>query len=286
MQIEALQTFLKISELGNFNRAAEALFVTPSTVSARIQTLEDSLGQKLLNRSRSAVTLTQGGVIFKPYAQAVVRNWLMARRDITLPKGFTGIITIASVPAIWHNIMRRGMANFMSLQLPLAMKAVVTDPGEALAHLDNTIADIACCYDPVLKPGWKSVPLLTEDMLLVSTSPRGLVRWDPKYVDIDWGARFQDAVFRAFPHDETPIVAFNDGTIALEYILTIGGAAYLPRRWVDARPDRLFPVEDAPVLNATAYAVYAPELLELGNRLEPVEKFVEAIVGHVNGTQD
>lgn len=284
MQIEALETFLKISELGNFNRAAEALFVTPSTVSARIQTLEASLGQRLLNRSRSAVTLTQEGVIFKPYAQAVVRNWIMARRDITLPKGFTGIITIAAVPTIWHDIMRDGMTRFMSLQLPVAMKAVITDPVEALACLDNTMADIACCYDPTLKPGWKSVPLVTEDIILVATSPRGLMRWDPKYVHIDWGARFQDAVFREFPHDETPIMSFNDGSVALDYILTVGGSAYLPRRWVDERAGQLHPVEAAPVLHATAYAVYAPELLQLGNRLEPVEQFIDAIASGYSKT--
>ncbi len=39
MQIEALDTFVKIAEVGNFNRASEALFVTPSTVSVRIQML-------------------------------------------------------------------------------------------------------------------------------------------------------------------------------------------------------------------------------------------------------
>ncbi|MDA0218543.1 MAG: LysR family transcriptional regulator [Proteobacteria bacterium] len=44
MNVEQARTFLEVLATGNFNRAAERLHVTQSTVSARIRALEETLG--------------------------------------------------------------------------------------------------------------------------------------------------------------------------------------------------------------------------------------------------
>ena len=58
MNLEHIRTFLEVAESGNFNRAAESLHVTQSTVSARNKTLEDYFGLPLFKRARSGVELT------------------------------------------------------------------------------------------------------------------------------------------------------------------------------------------------------------------------------------
>ena len=47
MNISALKTFLTVVDLGNLNKAAERLNVTQSTVTARLDSLEEALGQRL-----------------------------------------------------------------------------------------------------------------------------------------------------------------------------------------------------------------------------------------------
>ncbi|MBY0558906.1 LysR family transcriptional regulator [Hyphomicrobium sp.] len=277
MQIEALETFVKIAEAGNFFRASEVLCVTPSTVSARIQMLEDSLGQRLFRRSRTSVTLTQAGSVFLPYAQSVVRNWHKARREIALPKGFNGILTIAASPVIWGDLMASYLASFQRQEPTVAINAIVADPATTAAKLNAGEVDVAIFHEPALKAGWSATRLLTDELVLAATIRRELVRWDPKYVYIDWGRKFSDEVFRAYPVDDTPIVTFSDGGAALEYILRVGGSAYLPRRWINALPGRLHPVPRAPVFDVGIYAVFDAALLEAGDRRTFVDNFISAI---------
>lgn len=61
MDVDLARTFLTISETAHFGKAARALNVTQSTISARIKTLEDMLGQPLFVRSKLGTTLTQIG---------------------------------------------------------------------------------------------------------------------------------------------------------------------------------------------------------------------------------
>ena len=52
MNIATLQTFLAVVQTGHLNKAAAQLHVTQSTVTTRLDVLEQTLGQKLLVRSR------------------------------------------------------------------------------------------------------------------------------------------------------------------------------------------------------------------------------------------
>ena len=61
MNLTSLQTFLAILETGSLVRAADKLNVTQSTVTARLKTLEEELGQVLINRQKSGATLRRPG---------------------------------------------------------------------------------------------------------------------------------------------------------------------------------------------------------------------------------
>ena len=64
MKIAAIQTFLSVVRTRNLISAAEELNVTQSAVSARLDALEESLGQTLLVRSRKGAKLTKAGFAF------------------------------------------------------------------------------------------------------------------------------------------------------------------------------------------------------------------------------
>lgn len=56
-----VRTFLLVVRLGSFQKAAEALFITPSAVSQQIQQLEQFFKVRLLNRNAKNISLTNVG---------------------------------------------------------------------------------------------------------------------------------------------------------------------------------------------------------------------------------
>lgn len=80
MNAEAITTFLDLMETRSFNRTAERLGLTQSTVSARIVALEAGLGAKLFLRSRSGTEPTAAGIRFQDYAETMNREWNAAKR--------------------------------------------------------------------------------------------------------------------------------------------------------------------------------------------------------------
>ena len=64
MDTDQVRTFLAVAANGSFLEAASRLHVTQSTVSARIQSLEGYLGNKLFVRNRSGASLTPAGKRF------------------------------------------------------------------------------------------------------------------------------------------------------------------------------------------------------------------------------
>ena len=69
MELAQLEAFLQVAHHRSFSRAAEALFLTQPSVTARIQSLEREIGERLFERTGRSVTLTDAGHAFMPHAQ-------------------------------------------------------------------------------------------------------------------------------------------------------------------------------------------------------------------------
>ena len=65
MNTITLETFVAIVETGSLVRASERLHVTQSTVTTRLNTLEQDLGQTLIHRQKSGAVMTLAGLKFK-----------------------------------------------------------------------------------------------------------------------------------------------------------------------------------------------------------------------------
>ena len=61
MNLERLRIFILVAELRSFTKAAEALYISHSTTSRAVSTLEDSLGVRLIERDKHSVTITPAG---------------------------------------------------------------------------------------------------------------------------------------------------------------------------------------------------------------------------------
>lgn len=72
--IDGIQAFVRVAELGSFNRAADKLSITQTALTRRIQRLEAFVGMKLLDRTTRATALTQMGREFLPLAGRLVED--------------------------------------------------------------------------------------------------------------------------------------------------------------------------------------------------------------------
>ncbi len=73
-RLSQLRAFVHTVKLGTLTRAAEAMFVSQSTVSLMIKALERDLGKTLLLRTRRRVTLTGAGEILYELARPLIER--------------------------------------------------------------------------------------------------------------------------------------------------------------------------------------------------------------------
>ena len=110
MDTELARTFLSVVAAGNFVKAAERLFVTQSTVSARIQSLEEQLGRQLFVRNKAGTTLTRAGRQFQKHATTLLRTVEQARQDVGVREGYRASLTVGARIGIWEGLLLGALA--------------------------------------------------------------------------------------------------------------------------------------------------------------------------------
>jgi DNA-binding transcriptional LysR family regulator len=101
MNIDALglEAFLAIAEEGRFQKAADALHITQTALTRRLQNLEAMLGVKLVERTTRSVALTRIGLDFLPQARRLWSDLSNALTEIqNSGRAHRGDIVIACVP--------------------------------------------------------------------------------------------------------------------------------------------------------------------------------------------
>ena len=82
MELKHLETFLVLSRLCNFTKAAQELNYAQSNVSSHIQKLEEEFGFPLFDRMGRKVVLTKKGQELIPYAQKMIALSLNAKEQL------------------------------------------------------------------------------------------------------------------------------------------------------------------------------------------------------------
>ncbi|MEH7419393.1 LysR family transcriptional regulator [Neobacillus drentensis] len=80
MNIDHLDAFMHVVHLESIHKAAEALYLSQPTVTARIKTLEQDLGIELFLRKGRSLTLSEEGKAFIPYAEQIIRTYQQGKK--------------------------------------------------------------------------------------------------------------------------------------------------------------------------------------------------------------
>jgi DNA-binding transcriptional LysR family regulator len=257
MEIEELKTFLEVIRTQSLVTAAHHLHVTPSTVTARINTLEQKLGQKLLHRRRSGAALTSAGFKFQRYAELMTQVWRQARYEIALPPGVEGVCNAGLEFDLWHGVASRFLDHVRTQAPGIAAAMWPGEQRQLQRWLGTGLIDIAFCYVPHAGEEYTSRLLLEDELILVSASGDRSAVLDSAYVYVDHGDEFRRQHAEAFPEARPSPVTIAASDWALEYLLRTESKGYLPLRVASPLigSGRLHRLEGAPSFLRRVYLV-------------------------------
>ncbi|MEM8791953.1 MAG: LysR family transcriptional regulator [Pseudomonadota bacterium] len=258
MNLNALQTFLTIIEAGSLVRASERLNVTQSTVTARLKSLEDELGQSLMNRHKSGISLTGSGERLRRYAETMVELWRQARQETALPTSIQSVCNIGCHADLWTGMARVLFDRIRQTQPAVGLSVWHGGQNELSSWLNSGLADVVLTYWPATQPRQTALALTPDQLILVSTSPDAPLKFDPGYFFVEAGQEFGREHAAAYSDAGTAKISFGSATLGVEHILTHGGSAYLPKRIAQPLIDTgaLYRLTEAPEFERPAYLLY------------------------------
>jgi DNA-binding transcriptional LysR family regulator len=257
MDTELARTFLMVAATGNFVAAASRLHVTQSTVSARIHTLEASLGARLFQRGRNGAELTASGKRFLRHAKNLVRTVEQAHHDVGLPQGFRDVLTLSGRIAVWEGFLPHWVAWMREAAPDVSLRLEIGFEPDIMQGLIEGTVDIGVMYTPTTRPGL-AVEALFDEILLLVTSDLSRGWPDTGYIHIDWGPEFHAQFSEHFPDVPPPTLVANIGWLGVQQLLTYGGSGYFPQRLVRRHIEagQLWRVPHSPQFRLPAYMVY------------------------------
>ncbi len=110
MDLNQLEYFLRVAELGSINRAAKELGLSQPALSRSLSQLEHDLGQQLVVRCRTGITITQAGSILASRGLALLREAGAIREELAndpagrlvvgMPAALRHIVTLPALQAM------------------------------------------------------------------------------------------------------------------------------------------------------------------------------------------
>jgi DNA-binding transcriptional LysR family regulator len=258
MDTELARTFLVVVAAGSFVQAAERLHVTQSTVSMRIQRLEQALGAELFVRNKAGTTLTPAGQQFQRHAALLTLTVEQARQEIGVVSGFRATVTVGGRIGLWEDLLLRWLPIFAQLAPDVAVRAFIGFEADVMQALIDGRSNIGVMYTPQARPGLTVELLLEERLVMVSTRTHPPAEFQRDYVYVDWGPEFFAQHALAFPDFAGATLTVNIGWLGLQRILAFGGSGYFPARMVREHEaaGRLHRVPGAPEFRLPAYLCF------------------------------
>ena len=178
MQLKSLKLFCDIVGRRSFSRAATENGISQSGASQVVNTLEEELGVKLLDRTSRAVKLTPAGRVFLLEARRILRlteSAALATRRIA--SGETGTITLGFTAASGYSFLPRLLLQRASHapNIDMALKEMVSS--EQVESLLTGRIDVGLLRPPIERTEFTTLKVAGEQ--LVAALPFG----DPRLAE-------------------------------------------------------------------------------------------------------
>lgn len=177
MEIRNLNTFLQVSAMKNFTKAADVLGYSQSNVSSQIKQLEDELGVPLFDRIGRSVTLTQYGEQLVPYAQQIVSTATHIENTMQMKDSVRGKLHLGIVESLYECIFQQAFSRYHEIYPFVDMEVTVGATAELLVMLNKNQIDVACLIDyPLQTSKWNTLYAKDCRIAVVANSAHPLLK--------------------------------------------------------------------------------------------------------------
>ncbi len=229
-----IRFFLAVARSGSVSGAAKTLGVNHSTVSRRIQGLEDKHGVRLFNRQREGYEMTEAAWAINEQAQAIeAQNQQISRTLFGQDARLEGPVSLTMPHDLFECSLAEDLVHFQQKHPDIQLNLTIT---QGLRNLSNREADIAVRFTPE-PPDYlvgKKITALQHGLYIKKTNqaetPAGLILWQNEDQNTDW-------VKRHFPN--TPISLKVDDLTSMYAAVKAGfGIARMPCYLPDSLKDK------------------------------------------------
>jgi len=143
MELRYLRYFVAVADELNFTRAAEKLRVAQPSLTRQIHNLEDELGVRLLDRSKSRVSLTEEGRRFLLDARRLVALSLESVQAVQrFSRGESGQLNIGYLFKFNFDLLPKTLATYYRARPEIAVNLFDMSPAEQLRALESRKIDL------------------------------------------------------------------------------------------------------------------------------------------------
>lgn len=260
MNQQLLLTFLDVTETRNFNRTAERLNITQSTVSARIRQLEDSLDVRLFVRGRGGAEPTASGRRFENHARALLSLWGHARRDMqTSANAHSRRLHVSCQHSFVRSYLLDWTERLCSEIKNLNLHVEINFSEQIQRDILAGETDIGIMFAPRILPDLQIGDLGAAEFVMVSTTASCLAEVKKEhYIKAVYTTYLERVHDDVVPHLAYTQLVIGSEDLGIELLSRQGGTLYLPRfalQQAQSRIDLLRIVSDAPVLLQPVFTV-------------------------------
>jgi DNA-binding transcriptional LysR family regulator len=228
MNPELIDTFLDLCETRSFNRTAERLGVTQSTVSGRVRALERLLDRRLFIRGRSGTELTTEALMFAPHARSLRVAWAEALHAAR----HAGDSALTLRIGLQHDLAEAHIGDWVNAfmaALPGASVYVEADySANMCADLASGTLDLAVLFTP--QPNrdihFETIGEITYRM--VSTTAARLAEVEAgRYILANYSPAFAQTHAQLHPALSRATVSSGQNAAVAGLLMAMGGTAYV-----------------------------------------------------------
>jgi DNA-binding transcriptional LysR family regulator len=166
MDIHRLEVFCKVVELQSFTKAAQVVLLSQPTVSEHVRSLEELLGEKLLDRLGREVLPTPAGRILYRYAQSIIRLRAEAVQALEKFKGNMAghlVIGASTIPGTY--ILPRCIGAFKAVYPAIQITLKIADTAEIAEGVLSAALEAGLIGSRMKDQRLESTELFSDELL-------------------------------------------------------------------------------------------------------------------------
>lgn len=170
MEIDILKEFLVLASDENYLQAAEDLYISQSTLSRHIKSLEEELNVQLFDRNTRKVELNDYGRILLPYAESITKSYSEALKSLEALTTFkVNTITLGVLPSFQTYGVRNIIADFRKQYPQYKVNLVTSSPSPQYDEIIHGKIDVAFVrhIDNIDNPSVKSIQYANDTLVAV-----------------------------------------------------------------------------------------------------------------------